>query len=109
MLCPSIPVIDPRSPCRFRLAAADERHWPSGGKYGDRILTDTIKAPTEPANPEAVPAPEGLTEIIETPYEIGQDNFNYRRRFVFELDIHNVVFSVSALGIVGFTILTLSR
>ena len=70
-------------------------------------MTDSIKAPTEPATPDAIPAPEGLTEIIETPYEIGQDNFNYRRRFVFELDIHNVVFSVSALGIVAFTILTL--
>lgn len=70
-------------------------------------MTDNIKAPTEPTTLDAIPAPEGLTEIIETPYEIGQDNFNYRRRFVFELDIHNVVFSVSALGIVAFTILTL--
>ena len=56
---------------------------------------------------EAIPAPEGRTQIIETNYEIGQDNINYRRRFVFELDIHNVVFSVSALTIVAFTFLTL--
>lgn len=70
-------------------------------------MTEDIKAPTEPPVLEAVPAPEGPTEIIETPYEIGQDNFNYRRRFVFELDIHNVVFSVSALGIMAFTLLTL--
>ena len=56
---------------------------------------------------EAIPAPEGRTQIIDTEYEIGQDNINYRRRFVFELDIHNIVFSVSALTIVAFTFLTL--
>ena len=56
---------------------------------------------------EAVPAPEGRTQIIETDYEIGQDNTSYRRRFVLEFDIHNVVFTVSALGIVAFTFLTL--
>jgi len=57
--------------------------------------------------PEAIPAPEGATQVIETDYEIGQDNYNYRRRFVFELDIHNVVFSVSALSIIALTILGL--
>jgi BCCT family betaine/carnitine transporter len=56
---------------------------------------------------DAVPAPEGNTQIIDTDYEIGQDNTNYRRRFVLEFDIHNVVFSVSALAIVAFTLLTL--
>lgn len=54
-----------------------------------------------------IPAPEGATQIIRTDYEIGQDNISYRRRFVFELDIHNVVFSVSAIGVVAFTLLTL--
>ncbi|ABA80696.1 BCCT family transporter [Rhodobacter sphaeroides] len=62
---------------------------------------------TEPLPEEAIPAPEGPTQIIDTDYEIGQDNISYRRRFVFELDIHNVVFSVSALTIVAFTFLTL--
>ncbi|QUS35267.1 BCCT family transporter [Falsirhodobacter algicola] len=70
-------------------------------------MTDTPQVPIDGTD-EAVPAPEGATQIIETDYEIGQDNLNYRRRFVFELDIHNVVFSVSALGIVAFTILTLA-
>ncbi|MFN7102042.1 MAG: BCCT family transporter [Pseudorhizobium sp.] len=56
---------------------------------------------------EAVPAPEGRTQIIDTDYEIGQDNTSYRRRFVLEFDIHNVVFTVSALGIIAFTFLTL--
>ncbi|MFN3508297.1 MAG: BCCT family transporter [Allorhizobium sp.] len=66
--------------------------------------TDSHEAAAE----DAIPAPEGRTEIIDTSYEIGQDNINFRRRFVFELDIHNVVFSVSALSIVLFTFLTLA-
>ncbi|QLF71193.1 BCCT family transporter [Peteryoungia desertarenae] len=57
---------------------------------------------------EALPAPEGETQIIKTPYEIGQDNISYSRPFVLELDIHNIVFSVSALTIVAFTFLTLA-
>lgn len=70
-------------------------------------MTDTSEERLDPATPEAIPAPEGATQIIETDYEIGQDNLNYRRRFVFEMDIHNVVFSVSAISIVAFTLLTL--
>ena len=57
---------------------------------------------------DAIPAPEGETQIIDTPYEIGQDNISYRKRLVFELDIHNIVFTVSALSIVAFTFLTLA-
>ncbi|MDT1064127.1 BCCT family transporter [Paracoccus sp. CPCC 101403] len=63
--------------------------------------------PGNPVSADGIPAPEGATQIISTGYEIGQDNINYRRRFVFELDIHNVVFSVSAIGVVAFTLLTL--
>lgn len=65
-------------------------------------MTDSASAAED-----AVPAPEGRTQIIDTDYEIGQDNTSYRRRFVLEFDIHNVVFSVSALVIVAFTLLTL--
>ena len=68
----------------------------------------TATDPHEAVAEDAIPAPEGRTEIIDTSYEIGQDNINFRRRFVFELDIHNVVFSVSALSIVLFTFLTLA-
>ena len=57
---------------------------------------------------DALPEPEGATQIIDTDYEIGQDNINYRKRFVLEFDVHNPVFSVSALTIVAFTILTLA-
>jgi BCCT family betaine/carnitine transporter len=70
-------------------------------------LAENTHVPTDTVSADAIPAPEGATQIIATDYEIGQDNVNYRRRFVFELDIHNVVFSVSAIGIVSFTILTL--
>jgi BCCT family betaine/carnitine transporter len=57
---------------------------------------------------EAIPAPEGPTQVIETDYEIGQDNIRYRRRYVLEFDIHNPVFTVAALVIVAFTFLTLA-
>lgn len=63
--------------------------------------------PQPAAADPAIPAPEGATQVIETDYEIGQDNIQYRRRFVFELDIHNIVFSVAALSVVAFTLLTL--
>ncbi|WP_045389725.1 BCCT family transporter [Falsirhodobacter sp. alg1] len=71
-------------------------------------MTENNETAVEPPSPDAVPAPEGPTEVIETDYNIGQDNISYRRRFVFEMDIHNVVFSVSAIGIVAFTFLTLA-
>lgn len=72
-------------------------------------MTDKTKtAEDAPNSTEGVPQPEGITQVIDTDYEIGQDNINYRRRFVFELDIHNVVFSVSAIGVVAFTVLTLA-
>lgn len=55
---------------------------------------------------EPIPEPEGETEIIETAYDIGQDNFS--GSVALELDIHKVVFSVSAIGIMLFTFLTLA-
>jgi BCCT family betaine/carnitine transporter len=64
--------------------------------------------PVSVSQEDAIPAPEGETQIIDTPYEIGQDNISYRKRLVFELDIHNIVFTVSALAIVAFTFLTLA-
>jgi len=46
---------------------------------------------------EPIPEPEGDTEIIATDYDIGQDNFS--GSVALELDIHKVVFTVSAIGI----------
>ncbi|MGZ3217359.1 BCCT family transporter [Paracoccus sp. T5] len=54
---------------------------------------------------EPLPVPEGATEIIETDYTIGQDNIEGSAPFAF--DVHNPVFGVSALAVVGFTVVTL--
>lgn len=51
---------------------------------------------------EAMPEPEGPTEIIQTDFEIGQDNIEGKVPFPF--DIHNPVFGVSAIAIVLFTV-----
>src|SRR6056297_3483413 len=56
---------------------------------------------------EAVPAPEGPSDIIETDYTIGQDNITPQIG-PFGLDIHNPVFLVSGLVIVAFVVLTLA-
>ena len=53
-----------------------------------------------------VPAPEGEAGLIETDYEIGQDNIETQIG-PFGLDIHNPVFAVSAGVIVLFVIVAL--
>jgi len=55
---------------------------------------------------EAVPSPEGPADIIDTDYEIGQDNITPRIG-PFGLDIHNPVFLVSSLVVVAFVVLTI--
>jgi BCCT family betaine/carnitine transporter len=50
---------------------------------------------------EGIPAPQGAAEVIETDYEIGQDNIETHIG-PFGLDIHNPVFLISALTIVAF-------
>lgn len=59
-----------------------------------------------PSGAEPIRGPEGRTEIIETPYEIGQDNI--ARSWTLAFDIHQVVFTVSALTVVAFTFLTMA-
>ena len=56
---------------------------------------------------ENQPAPEGPTEIIDTDYEVGQDNIQPHIG-PFGLDIHNPVFVISGLTIVAFVFLTLA-
>ena len=68
----------------------------------DRALDDGAAAPDEV---EAIPEPEGATEIIETDYEIGQDNIQNRGAIPF--DIHNPVFGISATAILVFTLATM--
>ncbi len=55
----------------------------------------------------AAPSPEGEADIIETDYEIGQDNIQTSIG-PFGLDIHNPVFLISGLSIVAFVFATLA-
>ncbi|MEO9777045.1 BCCT family transporter [Roseibium sp.] len=55
----------------------------------------------------SIPGPEGDANIIDTDYEIGQDNIEASVG-PFNLDIHNPVFLVSGLTIVAFVFLTLA-
>ena len=54
-----------------------------------------------------IPEPEGETDIIDTDYEIGQDNITTNIG-PFGLDIHNPVFLISCLSVVAFVLVTLS-
>lgn len=54
-----------------------------------------------------IPEPEGETEVIDTDYEIGQDNITTNIG-PFGLDVHNPVFLVSGLTVVAFVIGTLA-
>ncbi|MFD1883326.1 BCCT family transporter [Paracoccus pacificus] len=51
---------------------------------------------------EPIPTPDGPTEVIETPYEIGQDNISAARPVAY--DIHNPVFLISAATILVFVV-----
>ncbi|HCA24190.1 MAG TPA: BCCT transporter [Pseudomonas sp.] len=55
---------------------------------------------------DGIPAPTGDANLIDTDYVIGQDNIS--GNFVFSLDIHGKVFTISALAVVLFVVLTLA-
>lgn len=54
-----------------------------------------------------LPEPDGPTDIIQTDYEIGQDNIETSIG-PFGLDIHNPVFLISGLSVVAFVVFTLA-
>ena len=56
---------------------------------------------------QGIPEPEGKSQIIETDYEIGQDNIETKIG-PFGLDIHNPVFLVSGMCIIAFVFYTLA-
>ncbi|MCZ4352799.1 BCCT family transporter [Roseovarius aestuarii] len=60
----------------------------------------------ETAN-QGIPAPQGAADIIETEYEIGQDNVDGSVG-PFGFDIHNPVFAISGIAIVAFVFFTLA-
>ncbi|UYP30468.1 BCCT family transporter [Pseudomonas sp. Z8(2022)] len=66
---------------------------------------DTTPPTAAEAN-EGIPAPTGAANLIDTDYVIGQDNI--KGQFVFVLDIHGKVFTISALVAVIFVVLTLA-
>ncbi|MBL3570406.1 BCCT family transporter [Rhodovulum sp. BSW8] len=56
---------------------------------------------------QGIPAPEGEVDLIETDYEIGQDNIEGSLG-PFGFDIHNPVFLVSGLSIMAFVFYALA-
>ncbi|MCC5959662.1 MAG: BCCT family transporter [Rhodobacteraceae bacterium] len=60
---------------------------------------------TEPS--DALPEPEGASDIIDTDYEVGQDNITPKIG-PFGLDIHNPVFLFSGIVVAAFVIITLA-
>ncbi|TCO70622.1 BCCT family transporter [Rhodovulum euryhalinum] len=62
---------------------------------------------TDETTLQGIPEPEGPTELIDTEYEIGQDNIEGNVG-PFGFDIHNPVFLISGLTIVAFVFYTLA-
>ncbi len=56
---------------------------------------------------QGIPAPEGHAEIIDTEYQVGQDNIETQIG-PFGLDIHNPVFLISGLSIIVFVFYALA-
>lgn len=54
-----------------------------------------------------IPEPEGKADVIDTDYEIGQDNIE-RQIGPFGLDIHNPVFLISGIAVVIFVFYTIA-
>ncbi|SIO26218.1 betaine/carnitine transporter, BCCT family [Rhodovulum sp. ES.010] len=62
---------------------------------------------TDETTQPGIPAPEGPADLIETDYEIGQDNIEGSLG-PFGFDIHNPVFMISGLTIVAFVFYALA-
>ena len=67
---------------------------------------DANPPPEEPVS-EGIPAPEGAANLIDTDYVIGQDNITTNTMGV-NLDLHGKVFTISAIVVLLFVILTLA-
>ena len=62
---------------------------------------------TDQSTDQGIPEPEGASDIIQTTYEIGQDNIEAQIG-PFGLDIHNPVFLISGASIVAFVFYALA-
>ncbi|NYT72448.1 BCCT family transporter [Halomonas sp. QX-2] len=67
---------------------------------------DDKRPPEEPVS-EGIPAPEGAANLIDTDYVIGQDNITTSTMGL-NLDLHGKVFSISAVVVLLFVVLTLA-
>ncbi|TDT44188.1 BCCT family betaine/carnitine transporter [Halospina denitrificans] len=56
---------------------------------------------------DGVPAPEGPANLIDTDYQIGQDNYSGRIGGI-EIDLHGKVFAISSIAILFFVVITLA-
>lgn len=56
--------------------------------------------------PDGIPPPSGPTNLIDTDYVVGQDNFS--GKVLVQLDIHSKVFLISSITILLFVLLTLA-
>jgi len=54
-----------------------------------------------------IPAPEGAANLIDTDYQIGQDNYS-SSKFGIRIDIHGAVFMFSSLVVLAFVVITLA-
>jgi len=61
---------------------------------------------TDDTNMQGIPEPEGDVDLIETDYDIGQDNIEGAVG-PFGFDIHNPVFLISGLSVVAFVVYAL--
>jgi len=62
---------------------------------------------TDQTGATGIPEPEGASDIIDTDFEIGQDNLEGQLG-PFGFDIHNPVFMISGLSVVAFVIYALA-
>ncbi|MGF1503184.1 MAG: BCCT family transporter, partial [Paracoccaceae bacterium] len=62
---------------------------------------------TEQTAGEGIPSPDGDANLIETDYEIGQDNIETKIG-PFAVDIHNPVFLISGLSVMAFVFYALA-
>lgn len=56
---------------------------------------------------DGVPLPDGPANLIDTDYEIGQDNYSTRMAGI-NVDLHGAVFGISAVVILFFVVVTLA-
>ncbi|MEQ6888571.1 BCCT family transporter [Halomonas sp. CS7] len=73
----------------------------------NKIPKDDSAQQPGPGGSRGIQAPEGPSNLIDTNYVIGQDNFA-TTKFGISVDIHGKVFTISSLMVLAFVIITLA-